>query len=151
MSAETPLTAAWNRLRETVTSVAAEHRTDGRTVVEAYADHGAVRSATGEPLTFVFTVPGDATTALRRAVAPTEVRRTEVRYVDIDGYRLYVLEIHQADDSPVALVAGGIRQRSLREQADTAGRARTVVRSLDDTVALELRHDTRTPFLTELK
>lgn len=151
MPTETPLTLAWNRLRETVTTIATEYRTNGHSVVETYADHGTVKTATGEPLTFAFTVPGDAATTLRQAVTPTEVHQTEIQYVDIDGYRLYVLEIHQADDSAIALVAGGIRLQALREHADTAGQAETIVRSLDDTVALKLQHDTRTPFLTGLK
>lgn len=151
MPTETPLTAAWNRIRETVTTAAAEYRADGHTVVETYADHGTVRSGADEELTFVFTVADDAATTLQRTLTATAIDRTEVRYVDVDGHRLYVLEIHQAEDAAIAFVAGGIRQQRLREHADTTGRARTVVRSLDDTVALELQHDTRAPFLTELQ
>lgn len=151
MPTEHSLAAAWDRLRETATNVAAEYRADGHTVVEAYADHGTVRSATGEPLTFVFTVPDDAVTGLQRTITTTQIHRTEIQYVDTDGYRLYVLDIHQSDDSAIALVAGGIQRKLLQEYADTTGQAQTVVRSLDNTIALKLQHDMRTPFLTGLR
>lgn len=151
MSAETPLTAAWNRVRETVSDEAADRRADGRTVVEAYADHGAVRPADDGPLTIAFTVPADAATALRDAFATAAIDRTEVRYVDADGHRLYALEVVRADGSAVAYVAGGVSRRRLRDRADTTGPARTVVRTLDDAVAVEFRHDERTPFLAGLR
>ena len=151
MSADTPPTAAWNRLRDTVATVAAEHRTAGHTVVEAYADHGAVRESNDGPVMFVFTVSGDTAAVLREQTTASAICRTEVQYVDTGGYRLYLLEVHQSDDDAVALVAGGIRHRSLAAYADTSGAARTTVRSISDVVALELTHDDRTPFLAGLE
>lgn len=147
MSADTPPTAAWNRLRETVATVAADHRAAGRTVVEAYADHGTVRASDDGPLTFVFTVSGETATALSEQTTASAIRRTDVQYVDTGGYRLYLLEVHQPDDDVVTLVAGGIRQQSLEAYANTSGPARTRVRSISDVVALELAHDNRAPFL----
>lgn len=146
MSANTPPTAAWNRLRETVAAVAGDHRAAGRTVIEAYADHGTVRATDGGLVTFTFTVSNMTVTALREQTTASAIDRTEVRYVDTGGYRLYLLEIYQSDDT-VALIAGGIRQRSLTAYADTSGPARTRVRSIAEAVALELAHDERSPFL----
>jgi hypothetical protein len=151
MPTGTSLTAAWSRVRETVTTAVKSHRAKGYAVVVAYADNGTVRSAPNGPLTFVFTVPDDAATRIRQTLRPAAVSHTTVQYVDADGYRLYVLGIHQKDDSSIGFISGGITHRSLREHTDTIGQAETVVRSLTDTIAVKLQHRKRTPFLTELK
>lgn len=149
MSANTPPTAAWNRLRDTVATIAADHRAAGHRVIEAYADHGTVKTRDDGALTFVFTVSGETATALsgQTSTSASAIRRTEIQYVDTGGHRLYLLEIHQPDDNVVTLVAGGVRQRSLKMYVDTSGPARTKIRSISDAVALELAHDDRTPFL----
>ena len=151
MSANTPPTAAWNRLRDTVATIAADYRAAGHTVIEAYADHGTLKAPDDGPLTFVFTVSGETATALSEQTSASAIRRTEVQYVDAGGYRLYLLAIHQPDDDAVALVTGGIQERSLAPHANTSGSARTRVRSITDSVALELAHDDRAPFFEGLK
>lgn len=150
MPTETPLTAAWTQLRDEITTATAEYRAAGRTVVEAYADHGTVRPESEEVLSVVFTVPGDVATTLRETLTPAAIDHTEIQYVDVGGHRLYLLKIHHENESPIAFVAGGIRRETLEEHAGTTGRAETIIRTLDETVAVKLRHETRTPFLTDL-
>jgi hypothetical protein len=151
MSADTPHTAAWDRLRDTVATVAADYRAAGHTVVEAYADHGTIKAPNDGPVKFVFTVAGETVTTLTEQMTANTICRTEIQYVDTGGYRLYLLEVHQSDDSTIALVAGGIEKRLLVPYADTSGAAQTKVRSISNIVGLSLSHDDRTPFFEGLE
>lgn len=150
MPTETPLTAAWKQLRDETTTAAAEFRSAGHTVVEAYADHGTVRPRNEGVLSVVFTVPGDVATTLQDTLTPAAIDYTEIQYVDVAGHRLYLLEIHHENTPVIAFIAGGIRRETLEEYAGTTGQAETIIRTLDDTVAVTLRHETRAPFLTDL-
>lgn len=150
MTTETPLTAAWSRIRQELTSTAETHRENGTAVIEAIADHGTVQASTGEPLTFVFTLPGDTIGRLRDRVSEDAVSGTDVRYADVDGHRLYLLGVRTTDDVRI-LVAGGVRHDRLAAHADASGRARTRLRGVDGTVGIRLEHDDVAPFVGGLE
>lgn len=150
MTTETPLTAAWSRIREELTSTAEAHRENGISVVEAYADHGTVRTSTEGPITFVFTLPGETIERLRDRVTEDAVSETEVRYSDVDGQRLYLLSVRTTDGMRI-LVAGGVRHDRLTACADASGRARTRLRGVDGTAGLHVEHDDVAPFVRDLE
>ncbi len=149
MSADHPLAEAWTRVRNVVATTAAASRDEGREVVEVVADHATARLDDGV-VTFSFTVPGDVATELAAAVAEDATYRTEVQYVDVDGTRLFVLDVRAAD-APVVLLAGGIGHDRLQPHADEPDTAaRTVVRRVDGSEAARFEHERVAPFLAEL-
>jgi hypothetical protein len=150
MSPDRPLTAAWQQIRERVRTRAATYREAGETVVEVFADFGAVRQPSDRPMTLSFTVSDDTVAELREHSVDGSLLKTEVQYVDVEGTRLYVLEVDDESTDRRVLVAGGVDHQSLSNYTDTTGVARTVVRSATGTVGLELRHADREPFLEEL-
>ncbi|QAU13025.1 hypothetical protein EKH57_09995 [Halorubrum sp. BOL3-1] len=150
MTVESPLTTAWNRIREQLAAAAEAHRSDGTPVIEAVADHGTVHAPGDGPVEFVFTVPGDTVDALRRRVDGADISRTEIQYGDAVGHRLYLLTVH-ATDGPVVLVAGGVGRDRLVDCADAAGRARTRLRGVDGRVGVRLEHDDIEPFVGGLE
>jgi hypothetical protein len=151
MSSDRPRTAAWERVRERVRADAAAYREEGDTVIEVFADHGAVQQPPDHPVRFSFTVPGDTVSTLRQRVEDSSHLRTEVQYVDVDGTRLYVLDVHDDGTEQRILLAGGIGHRQLAQCPDADGPARTVVLSVTGTVALELHHGAAGPFLVDLE
>lgn len=150
MTAETPLTTAWNRVREHVSQIADTHRSNGNTVIEVFADHGTVHTPTDGPVTFVFTLPGETIETLRQRGIEDAVSQTEIQYGDVDAHRLYLLTVETTAEVTV-IIAGGIRHDRLTACADAAGRARTRLRGIDDTVGLQLEHDDVAPFVCDLE
>ncbi|GAB7012432.1 DUF7529 family protein [Halolamina salina] len=149
MSGDHPLAAAWTRVRNVVGSTAATYREEGREVVEVVADHATVRGS-DDPVTLSFTVPGDAADELAAAVDDDATYRTEVQYVDVDGTRLFVLEV-RAPEAPVVLLAGGVGHDSLRPHAsDPDAPARTLVRRVDGGEAAQFGHERVAPFVDKL-
>jgi len=149
MSGDHPLAAAWTRVRNVVGSTAATYREEGRTVVEAVADHATARQA-DDAVTLSFTVPGDVADDLAAAVDDDADYRTEVQYVDVGGTRLFVLDV-QSPDAPVVLLAGGVAHDSLRPHAsDPEADARTLVRRVDGREAARFGHERVAPFVAEL-
>ena len=140
----------WQQIRARVRTRAAAYRETGDTVVEVFADFGAVRQPSDQPMTLSFTVPGATVAELRDHSVEGSLLETEIQYVDIEGTRLYVLEISDESADRRLLVAGGVDHQSLSNYTDTTGAARTVVRSATGTVGLELRHADRGPFLDNL-
>ncbi|ERH09158.1 MAG: hypothetical protein J07HX64_00910 [halophilic archaeon J07HX64] len=129
---------------------AAAYREAGDTVVEVFADFGAVRQQSDQPMTLSFTAPDDTVDELRDHSVDGSPLETEVQYVDIEGTRLYVLEVNDKGADRRLLVAGGVDHQSLSNYTDTTGAARTVVRSATGTVGLDLHHADRSPFLADL-
>ena len=150
MSPDRPRTAVWQQIRERVQTRAAADRETGDTVVEVFADFGAVRQPPDRPMTLSFTVPDDTVAELRDHSVDGSSLETEIQYVDVESTRLYVLEISDESVDRRVLVAGGVGHQSLSNYTDTTGAARTVVRSATGTVGLELRHADREPFLDGL-
>jgi len=149
MPGDHPLAAAWTRVRNVVRSTAATYREDGHQVVEAVADHATARE-TDDAVTLSFTVPGDVADELAAAVDDDATYRTEVQYVDVDGTRLFVLDV-QAPDAPIVLLAGGVDHDSLRPHAaDPDAPARTIVRRVDGREAARFGHERAAPFVDEL-
>lgn len=90
--------------------------------------------------------------------APVPSRTSESRAntayrerVDVEETHLYVLNAHDEHGQLRGLIAGGIRHRSLRWVSDENRPARIIVRSITDTIPLELRHSSMAPFLVEVK
>jgi hypothetical protein len=150
MTANTTLTTAWQRIRERVTTRAATYRNDGDTVLELFADHGAVRQSPDQPVTFSFTIPDDDVAELRDRVGDSSSLWTNIEYVDVTRTRLYVLVVHAETAELRILVAGGIRHQALGKCPETDRSARTVLRSATGTVGLELHHSDCSPFLADL-
>ncbi|WP_435114905.1 DUF7529 family protein [Halolamina sp. C58] len=149
MSGDHPLAAAWTRVRNVVSSTAATYREDGHEVVEVVADHATVRQ-TDDAVTLSFTAPGDLADELAAAVDDDAAYRTEVQYVDVDGTRLFVLDV-QAPDAPVVLLAGGVGHDSLRPHAsEPDAAARTLVRRVDGREAARFDHERVAPFVDGL-
>jgi hypothetical protein len=147
MSSNNSDAAAWERVRDRVSETATEYRQQGDTVLEVFADHSTLRRPSDQSLTFCFTVPDDTISELQKHIREDVRLDTEIRYVDVEGTRLYVLEAHDEHTNLRILIAGGIRHRSLRQVSDENGPARTVVRSITDTIPLELYHSSMAPFL----
>lgn len=150
MTPDSPDATAWERIRETVKADATNYRDQGDTVIEVFADHSTVRQPTDQPVTFSYTVPGDTISDLQQHVTGGLRLHTEIKYVDVEGTRLYVLDVRAEGEDLTVLIAGGVRSELLQEFTDERGPARTVVRSVSGTVPLELRHDSVEPFLTGL-
>jgi hypothetical protein len=150
MTTNMTLTTAWQRIRERVTTRAATYRNDGDTVLEVFADHGAVRQPPDQRVTFSFTIPDDDVAKLREHVGDSSSMWTDVEYLDVVQTRLYVLAVRDEAAELRIFVAGGIRHRALQECPQTDGPAQTILRSATGTVALELHHSDRSPFLENL-
>ena len=161
MPDRTPSTTAWQRVRDRVRADAADYRAGGATVIEVFADHGTVRAPTKQPVTFSFTIPDDTVAMLRRQLEDQRGRsrlKTEIQYADADQTRFYVLTVRDEAASLRILIAGGVDHDALTDHTgtdtdtdtDTPYSARTVLRSVTDTIALELRHATLDPFLVGL-
>ena len=150
MSPDRPRTAVWQQIREQVRARAAAYREAGDAVVEVFADFGAVQQQSDRPMTLSFTVSDDTVAELREHSVDGSPLETEIEYVDIEGTRLYVLEITDGGEDQRLLVAGGVDHQSLSNYIDTTGAARTVVRSATGTVGLDLHHADRSPFLSDL-
>lgn len=151
MSSNNSDAAAWERVRNRVSETAREYRQQGDTALEVFADHGTLRQPSDQPPTFCFTVSDDTVSELQKHIREDVRLGTEIKYADVEGTRLYVLEAHDEHTKLKILIAGGIRHRSLRQVSDENGPARTIVRSITDTVPLELRHSTVAPFLVGAK
>lgn len=147
MSSNNPDAAAWERVRDRVSETATEYRQQGDTVLEVFADHSTLRQPSDQPLTFSFTVSDDTISELQKHIRENVRLDTEIKYVDVERTRLYVLNAHDEHGKLRVLIAGGIRHRSLRRVSDEDGPARTIVRSITDTIPLELRHSSVAPFL----
>lgn len=147
MSANDPDAAAWKRVRDRVSETAREYRQQGDTALEVFADHGTLRQPSDQPPTFSFTVSDDTVSELQEHIREDVRLDTAIKYVDVEGMRLYVLEAHDEQTNLRVLIAGGVRHRSLRQVSNENGPARTVVRSITDTIPLELRHRSVAPFL----
>lgn len=149
MTAESPLTAAWNRIREQLTATADTLRENETAVVEAVADHGTIYSVTDDAVELVFTVPGETVDTLRDRVDGSSVSETEVQYTDTAGHRLYLLIVH-TNSGPGVLIAGGVGHDRLRDHTDTTGSLRTRLRGVDDRTGLQLEHDELDPFVEDI-
>jgi hypothetical protein len=101
-------------------------------------------------MTLSFTVSDDTVAELREHSVDGSLLETEVQYVDVEGTRLYVLDVDDESADRRMLVAGGVDHQSLSNYIDTTGAARTVVRSATGTVGLDLHHADRSPFLSDL-
>ncbi len=154
MTEETVLTTAWRQIREQIRTDAAEYRAAGDTVIEAFADHSAVRRASEETIRFSFTIPNNTVTEIQQHAQPQSLSHTEIRYTDVDRTRFYVLHVHDEPPTVRVLIAGAVDHRSLTDSVDsltgTQRSARTVLRSATGTVVLNLRHASLDPFLAEL-
>lgn len=148
MESNRPDTTAWERVRDRVNAMAAEYREHGDTVLEVFADHSAVRQPSDEPITFSYTVPDDTIAELREHVGDSTPLHTEIRYVDLEQTRMYVLEVHDESAGLRVLIAGGVRHQSIREYTDEDGPARTVIRSATGMDPVEFHHDSVAPFVT---
>ena len=147
---EDPLTAAWNRLRDALDERERAYENDGYDVTTATADHASAtpRGATGR---LAFTVPDDRATALESAADGGSFPRTRIEYVDVGGHRLLSLAALDPETRTALLVGGGVERDALASFAtDGVDAVETVVRRIDGTHAVVLRHDDPTPFLDGL-
>lgn len=146
MTVKSPLTTAWDRVREQLRSTAETHRANGTSAVEAVADHGTIRAPSSGPVELVFTVPGDTIDSLHDRINESSVTNTDVQYADAAGHRLYLLTI-RTSDGPNVLVAGGVRHNFLRDNTGSSGRLRTCLRGVDNRIGLQVEHDNLDPFV----
>lgn len=154
MTEETALTAAWRQIREQIRTDASEYRAAGDTVIEAFADHSAVRRASEQTIRFSFTIPDNTVTEVQQHAQHESLSHTKIQYTDVDRTRFYVLHVHDKPPTVRVLIAGAVDHQSLMESVDsltgTQGSARTVLRSATGTIVLNLRHASLGPFLAEL-
>ncbi|WP_135827962.1 DUF7529 family protein [Halorussus halobius] len=147
---EDPLTTAWNRFRDALDERERAYEREGYDVTTATADHGSAtrRGATGR---LAFTVPDDRATALESAADGGSFPRTRIEYVDVDGHRLLSLASLDPETETALLVAGGVERDALASFAtDEVDAVETVVRRIDGTHAVVLRHDDPDPFVDGL-
>lgn len=150
MTGTDPRTAAWQRLRERLDERAAAYRSEGYDVTVATADHGGATASDGTGR-LAFTVPDDDAAALAAAAEDCSFPRTRVQYVDVAGYRLYLLAALDPGESTALLLAGGVEhQRLAALTGDDVRRAETVVRRVDGSRAVVLAHDDVGPFVEGL-
>lgn len=144
MTGET-LTAAWEQMRETLVERRDAYAAEGYEVTTGTADYGAVvvEDGTGQ---LRFTVADNVAADLAAAAEGTTFPVTRVSYVDVDGYRLFLLAALDPDAETALLLAGGVERDRVATLRD-ASALETVLRRADGSIAVALEHDGVDPFV----